>query len=105
MSKMADRLTLKEAAGIKDTLVSGHRLCAGCGHPIIARMIMKAASDIPTIVTNATGCLEVATTIFPFTSWIMVVSHILFGMVAGGVYELLEVEEFEPVIREAGEGA
>ncbi|TFH16474.1 pyruvate ferredoxin oxidoreductase, partial [Candidatus Bathyarchaeota archaeon] len=25
--------------------------------------------DIPTIVTNATGCLEVATTIFPFTSW------------------------------------
>lgn len=30
---------------------------------------MKAAADIPTIVTNATGCLEVATTIFPFTSW------------------------------------
>ena len=30
---------------------------------------MKAAADMPTIVTNATGCLEVATTIFPFTSW------------------------------------
>jgi pyruvate ferredoxin oxidoreductase beta subunit len=66
---MADRLTLRDAAKIKDTLMSGHRLCAGCAHPIIGRMIMKAAADIPTIVTNATGCLEVATTIFPFTSW------------------------------------
>ncbi|MCJ7732809.1 thiamine pyrophosphate-dependent enzyme [Candidatus Bathyarchaeota archaeon] len=64
-----EKLTLKEAANIKDTLVSGHRMCAGCAHPIIGRMIMKAAADIPTIVTNATGCLEVATTIFPFTSW------------------------------------
>jgi pyruvate ferredoxin oxidoreductase beta subunit len=63
------RLTLKEAARIEDTLTSGHRLCAGCAHPIIGRMIMKAASDKPTFVTNATGCLEVATTIFPFTSW------------------------------------
>jgi len=66
---MAERLTMKEAAKIQDTLMSGHRLCAGCAHPIIGRMIMKAAADMPTIVTNATGCLEVATTIFPFTSW------------------------------------
>ncbi len=64
-----ERLTLKEAAYIKDTLMSGHRLCAGCAHSIVGRLIMKAAADIPTIVTNATGCLEVATTIFPFTSW------------------------------------
>ena len=66
---MADRLTLKDAANIQDTLMSGHRLCAGCAHPIVGRWIMKASSDLPTIVTNATGCLEVATTIFPFTSW------------------------------------
>jgi len=64
-----ERLTRKDAAYIKDTLMSGHRLCAGCAHPIVGRMIMKASADIPTIVTNATGCLEVATTIFPFTSW------------------------------------
>ncbi|MCK4439212.1 pyruvate ferredoxin oxidoreductase, partial [Candidatus Bathyarchaeota archaeon] len=63
------KLTLKEAAQIEDTLTSGHRLCPGCAHSIVARMIMKAASDKPTFVTNATGCLEVATTIFPFTSW------------------------------------
>lgn len=66
---MSGRLTMKEAARIPDSLVSGHRLCAGCAHPIVVRMIMKAAADRPTIVTNATGCLEVATTIFPYTSW------------------------------------
>jgi len=66
---MSARLTMKEAARIPDSLVSGHRLCAGCAHPIVVRMIMKAAADKPTIVTNATGCLEVATTIFPYTSW------------------------------------
>ena len=60
------QLPMREAARIEDTLTSGHRLCAGCAHPIVGRMIMKAASKYPTIVTNATGCLEVATTIFPY---------------------------------------
>ena len=31
---------------------------------------------------------------FPYRSWVMVVSHIVFGALAGGIYELLEVEEF-----------
>lgn len=66
---MTERLTLREAANIEDLLMSGHRLCAGCAHPIIGRLIMKASADMPTIVTNATGCLEVATTIFPYSSW------------------------------------
>ncbi|MCB0752698.1 MAG: hypothetical protein KDC52_14600, partial [Ignavibacteriae bacterium] len=34
---------------------------------------------------------------FALSSWPFVLSHILFGAVAGGIYELLEVEEFEPV--------
>lgn len=33
---------------------------------------------------------------FPMRSWIDVVSHVLFGAVAGGVYEGLEKEEFVP---------
>lgn len=41
------------------------------------------------------------TTFFPwFTiirSWIMVAAHIIFGAVAGGIYESLEVEHFVPV--------
>lgn len=34
---------------------------------------------------------------FALSSWPFVITHILFGAIAGGVYELLEVEEFEPV--------
>ncbi|MDX1523060.1 MAG: hypothetical protein R3264_15650 [Anaerolineae bacterium] len=34
---------------------------------------------------------------FAMRSWPIVISHIIFGAVAGGVYELLEVEEFVPV--------
>jgi len=34
---------------------------------------------------------------FALSSWPFVVSHIVFGAVAGGIYELLEVEEYEPI--------
>ena len=47
---------------------SGHRLCAGCGAGIIVRQITMAARK-PIVFVNATGCVEVATTIFPYTSW------------------------------------
>ncbi|MCB0731507.1 MAG: hypothetical protein KDC88_10775, partial [Ignavibacteriae bacterium] len=33
---------------------------------------------------------------FALGSWPFVVTHILFGSFAGGIYELLEVEKFEP---------
>jgi pyruvate ferredoxin oxidoreductase beta subunit len=47
---------------------SGHRLCAGCAAGAIARQATMAVKQ-PTVVVNATGCLEVASTIYPFTSW------------------------------------
>jgi len=34
---------------------------------------------------------------FPMRSWIMALSHVVFGALAGGIYEALEVEEFVPV--------
>lgn len=46
----------------------GHRACAGCGFPILVRMVLRAA-EVPVVVSSATGCLEVTTTIFPCTSW------------------------------------
>jgi len=61
-------LTLREAAKTPDLLAPGHRLCAGCDESIIARMVLKAVRG-PTMVTSATGCLEVATTIFPYSAW------------------------------------
>jgi len=72
------RITLKDAAERPDLLSSGHRLCAGCAEPIIARMILKAATDRPTIATSATGCLEVATSIFPYSAWNIPWIHIAF---------------------------
>jgi pyruvate ferredoxin oxidoreductase beta subunit len=62
------KLTLKELSKKEDLLTGGHRMCAGCGAPIIVRQILLAAED-PVVVTSATGCLEVATTIFPYTAW------------------------------------
>ena len=43
---------------------SGHRMCAGCGAPPVARMIMRALKDGDhAVVSNATGCMEVSTCI------------------------------------------
>ncbi len=61
--------SLKEMAGQEERLSPGHRMCAGCGEPIAVRQILHAAADYPVVVANATGCLEVATTIYPFTAW------------------------------------
>ena len=49
-------------------LISGHRSCSGCGFPQIVRAVL-ASTDKPVVVACATGCLEVTTTIYPFTSW------------------------------------
>lgn len=49
---------------------SGHRMCAGCGAPPVARMVMRALHEGDhAVVSNATGCMEVSTCIYPYTSW------------------------------------
>ncbi len=65
---MATRLVPKELAKQPERLAPGHRLCAGCGASIIVRQMMAAIDD-PVVLANATGCLEVATTIYPYTAW------------------------------------
>ena len=65
---MATKLTPRELAKRPERLAPGHRLCAGCGASIIVRQIL-AAVDEPVVLSNATGCLEVATTIYPYTAW------------------------------------
>ena len=37
---------------------------------------------------------------FPLRSWMMMLSHVIYGATAGGVYEALEVEEFVPLEQE-----
>ncbi|MDR3111582.1 MAG: pyruvate ferredoxin oxidoreductase [Elusimicrobiota bacterium] len=60
---------LKELSKNPEHLTGGHRLCAGCGAGIMARQAMIAVGNTPVVVTSATGCLEVSTTVFPYTAW------------------------------------
>src|SRR5690554_147006 len=59
---------LKQLAAKEDLLTGGHRACAGCAAPIIVRQVLLAAEH-PVVVGSATGCLEVTTTLFPYTAW------------------------------------
>jgi len=63
------RLTLKELSRkTEERLSAGHRLCPGCAAPIVVKQVLMAI-DEPVVVSCATGCLEVSTTIFPQTAW------------------------------------
>ncbi len=59
---------LAERIARNPKFTSGHRMCGGCAAPIIVKTIL-AATDKPIVAANATGCLEVASTIYPFSSW------------------------------------
>lgn len=59
---------LKQLTGHEDLLTGGHRACAGCTGSNILRQIMLTAG-VDTVVSGATGCMEVVTTIFPYTAW------------------------------------
>lgn len=61
-------VSIKDLSQKPELLTGGHRLCAGCGASIIIRQIAMA-TDKPVVVSCATGCVEVATTIYPYTAW------------------------------------
>ena len=67
--------------------VSGHTACAGCGQSMAARIVADVAGK-NTIVTSATGCLEVFSSKAPETAWGVPWIHSLFensAAVASGV--------------------
>jgi pyruvate ferredoxin oxidoreductase beta subunit len=75
---------LKDLAKMEDRLVAGHGMCLGCGIPLIFKVVLRATED-PLIMANATGCLEVCTTIFPRTSWNMTWIHSAFENAASTI--------------------
>ncbi len=75
------KFTLKDLAEKPDLMMPGHRACAGCGPAVVYRQILKAARG-PMIATNATGCMEVVTTIYPYTAWRVPYIHTAFENVA-----------------------
>ena len=62
---------LQEWSKLGEVFTSGHRLCAGCGAGAMARQVTLAAKALgdPYMFVNATGCLEVASTVYPYTAW------------------------------------
>src|SRR3712207_8969429 len=62
--------TLRELTNVQDRLASGHRMCAGCGAPMVAKWVLKAIKPKDEAVVGcATGCLEVSTGLYPYSSW------------------------------------
>ncbi len=108
------KFTAKDVAEKPDLFMSGHRACAGCAPATVLRLIMKATRG-PTIVTNATGCMEVSSTIYPYTSWAVPWLHTAFetaGANAAGIETALKIlrkkgrikDEQVDVIAFAGDG-
>ena len=83
-----------------ERFVGGHRLCAGCGAGIVCRGITRALDEGDrAVICNATGCLEVSSFLYPYTSWTDSYIHSAFENAAatcGGVeaaYRVLKKRE------------
>jgi len=60
----------KEMLQRPNRLASGHRMCAGCGAPVVANAVLRALKpEDHAVIGAATGCLEVSTFMYPYTSW------------------------------------
>jgi len=82
-----------------EPLAGGHSLCAGCAASIIVRQVVMSIDD-PVVVSNATGCLEVCTGIYPNSAWNVSWIHSAFANTAA---TLSGVETAYRALRKRGE--
>ena len=71
----------------KEYIASGHRACSGCGEVLAVRYVCKALGR-NTIISNATGCMEIISTPLPESAWEVPWIHTLFenaSAVASGI--------------------
>lgn len=68
MTNQEWKFTIRDIASKPDLFLPGHKACAGCAPAAVLRLVMKATRG-PTIVTEATGCMEVISSIYPYSSW------------------------------------
>ena len=68
MSTIKKIKNLKELSTANDRFEGSNLLCPGCAHSIIVRELMNCTDDNLVISSN-TGCLEVSTAVYPYTSW------------------------------------
>ena len=70
-----------------ENFTQGHRACQGCAEALAIRQIGKALGK-NVVTVSATGCMEVVSSPFPYTSWNVPWIHVAFenaAAVASGV--------------------
>ncbi len=82
MSKIIKNL--KEFSTSNERFEGAHLMCPGCAHTIIVRALMNCTEDNLVISCN-TGCLEVGTAVYPYTSWDTSWIHIGFENAASAI--------------------
>ncbi|MDR3321749.1 MAG: pyruvate ferredoxin oxidoreductase, partial [Synergistaceae bacterium] len=70
-------VNMKELVAGKNPITEGHRMCPGCGAPTALRQAFMGIVD-PVVVVGATGCLEVSTTVYPYSAWRVPFMHVAF---------------------------
>ena len=61
---------LKEAIQKPNRMASGHRMCAGCGAPVVVNAVLRGLkAEDHAVIGAATGCLEVSSFMYPYTAW------------------------------------
>ena len=68
MSEVKKIKNLKEFSTSADRFEGANLLCPGCAHSIIVREVLNATND-DLVLAASTGCLEVCTAVYPYTSW------------------------------------
>ncbi len=68
---------LKQYSKAAERFEGAHLLCPGCAHGMIVREVLNA-TDSPLVLAASTGCLEVSTAVYPYTSWDVPWIHIGF---------------------------
>ncbi len=73
--------------------LKGHTACAGCGCTIAIDEMLKALGP-DVVVVNATGCMEIVSSLYPSSNWGVPYIHSLFenvGAVASGIARAFKV--------------
>jgi len=68
---------IKEAVKKPNILTQGHRMCPGCGAPTVLKLALLGIEQ-PVVIIGATGCLEVSTTVYPYSAWNVPFVHVAF---------------------------
>lgn len=108
---MAEQITVKVKKEEAPFLFApGHTACSGCGQAIAVRLVFRAAGR-NVIATDNTGCLEIFSSNYPYSSWEVPWIHSLFensAAVASGIEAALKITgrlDKVRVIAQGGDGS